>query len=191
MARRLTMTIAILLLGGAVWLGVSRQAASTTKRSRALAGAEANSPVHAELIAEHASIQPGGTTRIGVYFALEEGWHIYSKEPGDAGLPTEITWSGPPGVTFGLLEWPTPEQFVDPGDITTFGYRGNVLLASRLGYAVDTLPSGAIPIHAEVQWLACKAICIPGSTELDLTLPVRAGPHVPTEHAALFDGLEP
>ena len=58
-------------------------------------------PVTVELITEYASIQPGGQTKIGVHFDLEEGWHIYAKDPGDAGLPTKVIWKGPASVKFG------------------------------------------------------------------------------------------
>ena len=100
--------------------------------------AREGAPVKAELIAEHASLQPGGRTRVGVSFELEEGWHIYAKEPGDAGLPTKITWSGPRGVTFGPLVWPVAQEFNDPGDIKTFGYSGAVVLASDLTLSPQT-----------------------------------------------------
>src|SRR3989338_7433391 len=89
-------------------------------------------PVKATLIAEHASIRPGGATRIGVLFDIEEGWHIYAEDPGDAGLPTKVEFSGPPVVQFGPVQYPPPTAFNDPGDIETFGYSRAVVLASRL-----------------------------------------------------------
>ena len=142
-------------------------------------------PVTAELITEHASVQPGGTTRVGVHFDLEEGWHIYAKNPGDAGIPTSVAWTGPNSVSFGPLQYPKPQEFLDPGDIHTFGYTGAVVLSSTLTAASSA--SEALPIHAEVKWLACKEICVPGSTSLDLTLPVSNTPPTSSAHAELFE----
>ena len=147
-------------------------------------------PVRVELVAEHASVQPGGRTKIGVHFEIEEGWHIYANDPGDAGLPTEIRWSGPSWVSFGPLQWPSPEQFLDPGNITTFGYSGTTILSSPLQCRLAGMggqSSVPLPIRAKVEWLACKELCIPGSADLELTLPVRAEPPTLTPHAELFD----
>ncbi|MBI4342012.1 MAG: hypothetical protein HY599_01450 [Candidatus Omnitrophica bacterium] len=147
--------------------------------------------VKTELITEHASIQPGGKTRVGVHFEIEEGWHIYAKEPGDAGLPTKITWSGPAAVSFGPLEYPSPQQFIDPGDIRTNGYSGSVVLYSAITFnplrRTDGGPYEDLPLRARVQWLACKDVCIPGKTELELSLPVSANPPVHSTHAEFFD----
>lgn len=148
-------------------------------------------PVSADLIAEHASIQPGGQTRVGVHFELEEGWHIYAQEPGDAGLPTQISWSVPPLASVSELDWPTPQQFLDPGDIRTFGYSGTVVLSSTLTYRRAGMLAKAvashIPVRASVKWLACKEVCIPGFAELALALPVSSTPPVFSAHAQLFE----
>ena len=145
-------------------------------------------PVTATLIAEHDSIQPGGTTRIGVLFQIENGWHIYAQDPGDAGLPTKVTWSGPVWVLFSPLQWPAPEEFHDPGDIRTFGYKEEVLLVSTLAFGGVEIAIGAgdVPVRANVTWLACKEVCIPGKAELALTLPISRNPPAPSTHAELF-----
>lgn len=141
-------------------------------------------PVTAELITEHVSVQPGGQTRIGVLFTLEPGWHIYAKEPGDAGLPTTIEWTAPLDATIGSVHYPAPKAFLDPGDIQTFGYDSQVLLWSPLS---TQGASGELPVRAQVKWLACKDICIPGKAERHIAIPIRADPLAPTSHAPLFD----
>ena len=144
-------------------------------------------PAKAELIAEHASLQPGGKTRVGVSFELEEGWHIYAKEPGDAGLPTKIAWSGPRLVTFGPLIWPVAQEFNEPGHIKTFGYSGAVVLASDLRLSPQAKAGQAIHVSAKVEWLSCKEICLPGSAQLELWLPVTEAAPNPSTHGEFFD----
>ena len=129
-------------------------------------------PVTARLITEHAGIQPGAQTRIGVLFQMEHGWHIYAQDPGEAGLATSVVWSAPRGLTIGPLQWPTPRAFSDPGNIQTFGYEDTVVLSSAL--TLTSTAEGTVPIQAEVEWLACRDICIPGSATLTVDLPVTA-----------------
>ena len=157
------------------------------RRLKGFAPAGSPQPVRVELIAEHASVQRGGTTRIGVSFDVEEGWHIYAKEPGDAGLPTTIQWVVPHGIRVGALQWPTPQEFLDPGNIRTFGYAGAVVLSSPLTTSSQAVALHTVPIHAQVEWLACKALCVPGSAELDLVLPISTTPPFFSPHAQLFE----
>lgn len=143
-------------------------------------------PVTAEAVAETASVQPGGTVRVGVLFTIPEGWHIYAKDPGDAGLPTKIDWAGPPDSEFGPLEYPPHREFNDPGDITTFGYTGQALLVSRFTAPPDAQPGDTLKAIAQARWLACKEVCLPGALVVELDLPVAAGAPQPSEHAPLF-----
>lgn len=159
---------------------------SMTKRPRGLVPPGAQH-VNAELVAEHASVQPGGRTRVGVRFKIEEGWHIYAQDPGDAGLPTTVSWSAPQGATVEPLRWPKPRQFLDPGDIRTFGYTGTVLLSSQLAWASGNAAGASIPIQARVEWLACKEVCVPGSAQLELMLPISASAPGPSTSAHLFE----
>ena len=153
-------------------------------RLKGLMGTEAQ-PVQAQLVAEHASLQPGGRTRVGVSFTIQEGWHIYAQNPGDAGRPTKIVWFGPWGATFSPLVWPKPQAFIDPGDIKTFGYTNAVLLSSTL--SLSSTVKAAVQVKAKAEWLACKEACIPGSAELELTLLVSDATPALSTHANFFE----
>ena len=142
-------------------------------------------PVTAELITEYASVRPGSATRIGIAFEVEEGWHIYAQNPGDAGLPTKVAWSGPKSTSFGPLHYPPHHQFVEPGDIRTNGYSGAVVLFSELRAGKDA--KGALRLQAKVSWLACKEICLPGKADLTLSLPVSPAQPVFSTHAQFFE----
>jgi len=191
MRRRARFAAVLMMAAMAPCAGWAAGERATPRRSAQFAAPQ-QQPVRAELVAEHASIQPGGRTRIGVQFDIEEGWHIYAKDPGDAGLPTKIRWTGPSWVSFGPLHWPPPESLLDPGDIRTFGYSGATVLHSALQSRLSKMdPSrNALPIRAHVEWLACKELCIPGSAELELTLQIRDEPPKFTPHAELFDHVE-
>lgn len=148
--------------------------------------AASKQPVTAEAVAETASVQPGGTVRVGVLFTIPEGWHIYAAEPGDAGLPTKIGWAGPPDSEFGDVGYPPHHEFLDPGDIKTFGYAKEVLLVNTFSAPPDAQPGDTVKLSAEAKWLACKEVCIPGKAVLELDLPVRAEAPQPSAHAEQF-----
>jgi len=64
------------------------------------------------------SAQPGETVWAGVELKMAPGWHTYWRNPGDAGLPTTMTWTLPPGVSAGEINWPIPEKTVTPAGDT-------------------------------------------------------------------------
>ena len=53
------------------------------------------------LVAEGESIRPGQPFRVGLQMKIDSGWHTYWKNPGDAGLPTRLTWTLPEGFAAG------------------------------------------------------------------------------------------
>ncbi len=126
---------------------------------------------------------PGQSVDLTVLFRLAPGWHIYARDPGDAGLPTEIAWRLPPGASVGDLIYP-PHKAFDEGGLTTFGYDGEVRFTARAA----TPPGAAVlPVNARVTWLACKNICIPGGADLSLLLHAAAPP--PAATAGLLAAL--
>ena len=191
--RRRAPSLAILLLGlacgtaGSALAGESEQS-FLAKKASPLGFAEAPQPVDAKLVIEHRVLAPAATTRIGVLFAMEEGWHIYAEDPGDAGIPTRVEWLLPEGFSAGPLIWPPHEDFLDPGDIRTFGYFGEVLLSSTLQATPEALQQDNPEIHAAVTWLACKEICIPGEVTLSLRVDVAQDAQF-SEDAALFEAI--
>lgn len=140
-------------------------------------------PVSVRLVSDVADADASQTGRVGVLFEMEPGWHVYWRNPGDSGLPTEVRWNAPDGVQIGEPSWPTPERFSDPAGHESFGYSEEVVLQSW----IDTLRSGASPgaVAAEVSWLACKEKCVLGGATVELRLPVSAA--TATENRKLMD----
>ena len=86
-------------------------------------------PLAAELVkpalyAESTTVAPGKTLWLDVRLTVATGWHIYWRNAGDSGLPTEIAWTLPSGFAAGDIAWPTPERFV-VGPIGNYGYTGD------------------------------------------------------------------
>ena len=135
--------------------------------------------VHVQLIAPEAQFHPGAN-KAGLYFKLEPGWHVYWKNPGDAGEPPRIKWTNSPQVTVGPLQYPVPKR-LPLGPLMDFGYEDEVVFPLDVQVKLDTGASfGAYSPHsadltAKVSWLVCRGSCIPEKTELQISRPFRQG----------------
>jgi thiol:disulfide interchange protein DsbD len=136
------------------------------------------SPIQVELLAEEETIQPGRPFWIALHLKIEEGWHTYWKNPGEAGLPLKLDWKLPPTLQAGPLKWPFPEKFIVE-EMTGFGYHREVILLSQM-IPASTLHQQEVDIQAHVEWLVCSSLnCQPGSTLIHLTLKVDPNPPKP------------
>jgi hypothetical protein len=131
-----------------------------------------------ELLAETSSVAPGQSVRVGLRLKSDAGWHTYWRNPGDAGSPTEISWTLPEGVTAGPIEWPVP-QVIKEGDVVIFGYEGEVVLPSTITVPATAKPGDTVRVKADAYYVVCREVCIPGETELSLALPITGAARKP------------
>ena len=133
-----------------------------------------------ELVAEGPA-PPGGEVDLAIHMRPAPGWHGYWLNPGDAGLPMDVSGSfrtaSPPvrcatrcraGSTIaGLMN---------------YVYERDYAVLVRL--KVPANARGVVPLRAEAHWLACTdKICVPEQGILSLDLPVGTG----TPNRAQFD----
>ena len=107
-------------------------------------------------------------------FAIAPGWHIYYKEPGDAGFPTKLNLNLPEELEVSEIVWPEPESFVLPGDKHCKGYSNSLRLRVKVS-AKSALAAGqSIPLRANLSWLNCREeMCVPQRQQLDHTFVVE------------------
>ena len=171
-------------------LGVAHVAASGQMGGLGIGRADADADaepagdelVAASLIADVASVEPGGKFTVGVRLKVEPKWHVYWHNPGDAGQKIGVQWRLPDGYEVGPLRWPLPQRYDEPGGITAFGYADEVVLLAEVRVPDDAEPGRTVPLAADVDWLVCKAKCLPGEASIDTTLTL--GPRRASEHAA-------
>jgi thiol:disulfide interchange protein DsbD len=138
------------------------------------ASSSADAPhVHVQLVTPEDELYPGGNNVAGLYFKLEPGWHIYWKNAGDSGEPPHIQWTLPEGVTAGPMQFPAPKR-LPLGPLMDFGYENEVLFPLKLQVTKPVKDSRA-GLHAKVDWLVCREVCIPGKAELEMKLQVFSG----------------
>jgi thiol:disulfide interchange protein DsbD len=146
--------------------------------------------VRAELIAQAPQgISAGAPVWVGLQITHQPEWHTYWKNAGDSGLPTELTWSLPAGVSAGEIAWPVPKK-IPIGTLANYGYEGTVLLPVPLTVATGFEPPAgltgpeALDIKLKASWLVCRKECIPEDGEFLLKLPVQGSTAL---HRDLFD----
>ncbi len=143
--------------------------------------------VLAELLA-HApdGVGAGRTVWLGLQMAHAPDWHTYWKNPGDSGLPTQLQWTLPRGVSAGDIQWPAPKKF-PIGHLANYGYEGRTLLPVPLTIGPE-FNASVLDIQLEASWLVCRKECIPEEGRFVLRLPV--GTPVTGQAAAFADAAE-
>ncbi len=145
--------------------------------------------VEVELVADQSSVSPGDTVTIGLRMRLDPEWHLYWTNPGDAGLAPRINWKLPNGCVAMPAQFPVPKR-IQAGPLVSFGYDEELFLLSDIILSRDADLDEDFTVSADVDWLVCKSECIPGETELFLTLPVSApGPAQESIWARRFDDV--
>ena len=129
-------------------------------------------PVQAQFLADVDAVVPGQSFRLGIELTMQEKWHTYWLFSGDAGLPIEVEWQLPAGVVAGPLQWPLPNKFEEQGELVVYGYADEVLLMAEATAPSALAVGDTLHLAAEVSWLVCRELCIPGGASLALALPV-------------------
>ncbi|MGI4798906.1 MAG: protein-disulfide reductase DsbD family protein [Janthinobacterium lividum] len=132
-----------------------------------------SSRVTATLVSDTDQVAAGVPIHLGLRLQMAPGWHTYARNPGDAGLPTDLTLDVPAGP----IAWPVPQRLQE-GPLLSYGYTGSVLLP------VSVTPGDGLHVTANATWLVCQKICVPEEGHFSLDLP--AGTPSPSAEAPLF-----
>jgi len=163
------------LLVGAAWL---------LPPATSLAENPADEHVKVELVSEEDAIVPHRQLRLGIRFDLEEGWHTYWINPGDSGEPPRIDWTLPAGFQATSIQWPYPTRLSTP-PFVDYGYQHQVLLPVVIRTPAGLTEGTTEKLIANVRYLICREVCIPGRKQLVLELPVKDHPAA-SANAGLF-----
>ena len=143
--------------------------------------------IEVELISETTNVVPGETLWLAIRLDPIEHWHTYWKFGGDSGEATQASeWQLPAGTEVGEIVWPIPEWGPFPGsDLVTFNYEGEVFLPLPLAIPAN-LSGSSFDISNTIDWQVCDDICIPGSAEFSLSLPVGEVAEIDSEWQQAF-----
>ncbi|MCG8405089.1 MAG: thioredoxin family protein [Phycisphaerales bacterium] len=145
--------------------------------------------VTVQAFTDRAAIVPGETFHLAVSLKMDKKWHVYWRNPGDTGLPTEIDWSAPDGYQIGRTRFPVPEaKYSKVLKETSFIHEGTAIFLTPVKVSASAKVGGQATLKGEVRWLACKQNCIPGDAEVSFSLPVvSAGSQPEPANEKLFE----
>jgi thiol:disulfide interchange protein DsbD len=129
--------------------------------------------VEAELHSARAAIAPGERFTVVLRQTIDEHWHSYWLNPGDAGEPTVIDWTLPAGAAAGDIQWPTPHA-IPFADLVNYGYSDEVLLPVEITAPTSLRPGDRLALNADATWVVCENECVFEEAVLALSLPVEA-----------------
>ena len=126
--------------------------------------------VNASLISEVKEAEPGATVWMVLRFEVAPHWHLGWAVAGDAGLPTEVKWTSPKGVTMGELLFPVPSRFEYEGFVS-YVHEGILHVLAPVSISSDWEKGKAIEIAAEASWSVCNETnCFPVDRKFSLSL---------------------
>ncbi|TCA24467.1 cytochrome C biogenesis protein [Rhizobium leguminosarum bv. viciae] len=120
-----------------------------------------------------------GKIRAALQIEPKPGWITYWKEPGNSGIPPQITITPESGVSLDAIAYPVPKHFFK-GGIEDIAYDAPVTLPLSLTAA----GKGPVAIDASAFIGICKDICIPFQANFQLKLGPAMQSH-PQEEAIL------
>jgi thiol:disulfide interchange protein/DsbC/DsbD-like thiol-disulfide interchange protein len=134
-------------------------------------------------------IRPGEKALIAMRFRCDPHFHIYWKNPGDAGQSPTVEWQEKSGTTVGAFVWPGPKM-LDQSGVYNFVYEDETLLLMEV--AVPAGAKGALTFKGKAEWLECDdSGCWPHDKQVELTVQVGAGNVAYKYDPKLYPALRP
>jgi thiol:disulfide interchange protein/DsbC/DsbD-like thiol-disulfide interchange protein len=166
------MSRTLLALALALLASTARAAPSVPESALGSTASDRGNPrLEGRLLLDRDAVRPGQSFHVGLLLTMDRHWHVYWRNSGQSGAPPKLRWQIQ-GADVGETAWPFPEVFREgEGFITTYGYTGEVLLASPAVFRAGAAGDVAVRLDADV--LVCEVQCIPG--ELHLERPIRVG----------------
>lgn len=128
-----------------------------------------------ELVAVDTHAVPGQEAVVALRFRCDKGFHIYWKNPGDAGEAPSWKWTrngddaGRALVFSEEVGWPAPHR-MDLQGVVNFAYEGETHLYLTTKVPADA--KGSFHLAAHVTWLECdEGGCFPREADVSLNLP--------------------
>src|SRR3984957_6959441 len=125
----------------------------------------------------------GGGDLAGFEIALSPGAITYWRDPGDAGLPPTLDFSGSHNVASVEPEFPAPKRIKEADGGEAFGYDHGVVFPLAVKPRDPTKPA---TLKLTANFAVCEKVCLPAKAHLELKLPsVPGSPHAGAIDAAV------
>jgi thiol:disulfide interchange protein/DsbC/DsbD-like thiol-disulfide interchange protein len=128
------------------------------------------------VLIDHEVARPGDTVLAGLRMTMMPPWHVYWRNPG-IGIPPEVNWTLPAGITTGEFQWPVPHKYLSKQpvfkDQATYEYSGEVILPFQFKLAPG-VAKGTHTLTGKVEWLECitDGLCVRQKATVSVALSV-------------------
>lgn len=129
--------------------------------------------VSVKMVSEEAVIVPGKPFWVAVQFTMDKDWHLYWKNPGDAGMAPKISWQLPQGFVVSEPLWPAPER-IEIDQSVIYGYSNGLTLLVQITPPKELAIGSTVDLKADVEWFGCNTVCVPGSAFFAMKLNVES-----------------
>jgi thiol:disulfide interchange protein/DsbC/DsbD-like thiol-disulfide interchange protein len=118
-------------------------------------------------------VRAGEKALVALRYRCDPHFHIYWKNPGDAGASPTVEWTEKSGTEVGPLIWPGP-KLLDQAGVMNFVYEDETLILMEL--AIPAGKTGTLTLKGKAEWLECDDKgCWPHDALVELTLKVGPG----------------
>jgi thiol:disulfide interchange protein/DsbC/DsbD-like thiol-disulfide interchange protein len=118
----------------------------------------------ARLISSHSAVTPNQSFYLAFDIELDQGWHVYWKNPGDSGAEPIFEWEHS-GVQISAPIYPLPKRIlIEP--LVSFGYENRVVLL----FEAKLLEDKTTKVNLRAEWLSCRIECVPSFGNFDITI---------------------
>ncbi len=141
----------------------------------------------AKFVSEEKAVSPQKSLAVALHLQLEEGWHSYWSNSGDAGSSPKFEWTLPEGFSVEGPFYTLPVRLENP-PLVNFGYSGEAFYRFEIKNQLSSIPS-PVKISVKAEWLVCEKICVPAQYRFEMELPVSEKLE-PSPEAPLFARFE-
>lgn len=130
--------------------------------------------VAAKLSSPAAPVAAGASGKLSLELKIDKGWHIYSSDTVDGGLPTVVKPQFPEGFVIGEPVFPEPKEEEFFGSKMK-AYEGTIQIEIPFTAPSNAKP-GEIDATAKVTWQSCNTSkCLEGAADVSAKIKIVAG----------------
>jgi DsbC/DsbD-like thiol-disulfide interchange protein len=133
---------------------------------------------------KHLNAHPGSTGLLAITLDMEDKWHTYWPGVSDSGYGTTLDISVPDSITLDDPIWPTPQRYLQPGDILDHVYEDTATVLVPYKVNDDAQVGDILIFEINADYLVCKDLCLPGKGKATTTVAVVEQSTLPAQSSA-------
>ena len=138
-----------------------------------------------DVISERESIASGDRFLAALKLDIDEGWHVYWRNAGDAGIAPSINWEFTSGASTGEFIWPAPHT-IPLETLMNYGYEDQLILPFEVVAPAGLKAGDSLIMAGKTEYQICLDVCIWENADIELIIPVTDMPVSHSDNGALI-----